>query len=172
MLYKFGCGPDVIFHCIQVSRKATELAEKIKARGNDVNIELVKIGGLLHDIGRSKTNDPAHAVFGVEILRQQQLPDELVRIAQRHVGGGLTDDEAVRLGFPAGKYTPEGLEEKIVCYADKLFHYKYDSSNRLERWIECDNASLEIEKLKTKFGKDSSTWLRLQELEREIQSML
>jgi len=39
---------------------------------------------------------------------------------ERHVGAGITQEEAVKLGLPPRDYVPQTLEEKIVCYADKL----------------------------------------------------
>jgi uncharacterized protein len=43
-----------------------------------------------------------------------------VEIVRRHVGAGISADEAVALGFPPGDYIPRTLEEKFVCFADKL----------------------------------------------------
>jgi len=172
MLYKAGCVPDVIFHCIQISMKATELAERIKAKGHEVDVELVKIGGLLHDIGRSKTDNVWHVLHSAEILKRLGIDERIIKIAERHVGGGITDSDAKAMGFPDGIYLPETLEEKIVCYADKLFHYKYNEKNNIEKWIECEDVHLEIEKLKNKFGQDNLTWKRLEEIEKEIRGLL
>jgi hypothetical protein len=36
------------------------------------------------------------------------------------VGGGITAREAKKLGWPKDVYVPQTLEEKIVCYSDKL----------------------------------------------------
>ncbi|RJS85299.1 hypothetical protein CW706_01785, partial [Candidatus Bathyarchaeota archaeon] len=43
-----------------------------------------------------------------------------IRIIKRHIGGGITAEEAVKLGWPVEDYLPETIEEKIVTYADKL----------------------------------------------------
>jgi uncharacterized protein (TIGR00295 family) len=80
----------------------------------------VEAGALLHDIGRSKTHTVHHAVIGAEIARSAGLPDSLVSIIKRHVGGGITAAEAEKLGWPQDVYVPASLEEKIVSYADKL----------------------------------------------------
>ena len=83
-------------------------------------LELVEIGALLHDIGRSRTHGIRHAVVGAEIARGLGLPSDVVRIIERHIGAGIPCDEAVELGLPEGCYMPCTVEEKIVAYADKL----------------------------------------------------
>ena len=96
------------------------MAETAKRRGLNVNPQLVETGALLHDIGRSKTHSVHHAVIGAEIARSLGLPETVVSIIKRHVGGGITSGEAKKLGWPRDTYVPQTLEEKIVSYADKL----------------------------------------------------
>jgi len=48
------------------------------------------------------------------------LPEPVISIIKRHVGGGITVKEARKLGWPKDIYLPLTLEEKIVSYADKL----------------------------------------------------
>jgi uncharacterized protein len=48
------------------------------------------------------------------------VPESIVSIIERHVGGGITADEAKELGWPVKDYLPTTLEEKLVAYADKL----------------------------------------------------
>jgi len=54
------------------------------------------------------------------LARGLGLPLAVVRIVERHMGAGIPADEAEELGLPVGVYVPESLEEKLVCYADKL----------------------------------------------------
>jgi len=74
---------------------------------------------LLHDIGRSKTHSVDHSVVGAQVAKSMNLSDPLVNIIKRHLGAGVTDIEAQRLGWPKDNYVPQTLEEKIVAYADK-----------------------------------------------------
>lgn len=85
-----------------------------------MDVELVEIGGLLHDIGRSKTHDVDHIVVGSEIARSLGLPEPILHIVERHIGAGITADEAEKMGLPSRDFVPQTLEEKIVAYADKL----------------------------------------------------
>jgi uncharacterized protein len=120
LLSQSGCSRRVIDHCKAVEKVATEIAEACKKRGLNVDMNLVQIGALLHDIGRSKTHTVDHALIGAEIARSLNLPEPIVSIIERHVGGGITIEEARNLEWPVKSYLPETLEEKIVTYADKL----------------------------------------------------
>ncbi len=120
ILSQSGCQENVIRHAISVSKLAVEIAEAAKNNGCNVNIELVEIGGLLHDLGRAKTHSVHHAIVGAEMARSFGIPDSIIAIIERHVGGGIAASEARKLGWPKGIYTPQTLEEKIVSYSDKL----------------------------------------------------
>ena len=119
-LRETGCRPNVIRHVEAVSQLAVELAEDCRQRGYGVKVGLVEIGALLHDIGRARTHSVHHAVAGAIVAKQLGLSEQVIRIIKRHVGGGITQKEARKLGWPEDIYTPETIEEKIVSYADKL----------------------------------------------------
>ncbi len=120
LLAECGCSESVIAHCMAVSALAVKFAEACKKRGLKVDVELVEVGALLHDIGRSKTHDVNHSVVGVEIAQSLNLPESIISIIERHIGGGISADEAKELGWPVKDYLPVTLEEKLVTYADKL----------------------------------------------------
>jgi uncharacterized protein len=115
-----NCSAKVIDHCEGVAAIALETAQKLQKKGLKVDVQLVEAGALLHDLGRSKTHTVDHAVVGAQIAESAGIPDSVVRVIKRHVGGGITPDEAKRLGWPKDDYIPHTLEEKIVCHADKL----------------------------------------------------
>jgi uncharacterized protein len=157
LLRKVGCPQNVIDHCLSVAALAVEVAEACAKRGAAVNIQLVETGALLHDIGRSKTHGVEHGVIGGQMAVEMGLPNEIARIIERHVGAGITLEEAIRLGLPPRDYTPQTLEEKIVCYADK----KIDDGKRV---------SLEetIKKFAEELGEDHPAIKRLKALNEEI----
>jgi uncharacterized protein len=120
LLRESRCSLKVIKHCKAVAKLAVETAEACKGNGSNINLELVEMGALLHDVGRSKTHSVHHAVVGAEILQAAGLPEPVISIIKRHVGGGITTSEAEQLGWPKDIYVPLTIEEKIVSYADKL----------------------------------------------------
>lgn len=128
LLRKAGCSEAVIEHVKEVSALALNMAEKCHA-----NVELVRAGALLHDIGRGKTHGIEHAVVGANLLREWGYPEELTRIVERHIGAGITADEAEKIGLPKKDYIPETLEEKIVTEAD---NYVGEGENGIKRLAE------------------------------------
>jgi uncharacterized protein len=119
LLSRSGCSPNVIRHCKAVARLAVEIADEVKKNGLKVDLELVEIGALLHDIGRSETHSVDHGLVGSRIAESSGMPEQIVSIIKKHIGGGIPPTEARRLGWPDDVYVPQTLEEKIVCYADK-----------------------------------------------------
>jgi len=120
MLRNVGCPEIVVKHCKAVKSVAMKIAERAARNGNNVNQDLIVRGAMLHDIGRCRTNGIEHAVVGARIARELGVDESVVRIIERHIGGGLDTNEARELGLPEGNYVPETLEEKIVCHADNL----------------------------------------------------
>ena len=94
LLFDCGCSERVIAHCKAVSALAVKFASVCQSRGYPVDVDLVEVGALLHDIGRSKTHDVSHAVVGVEIAKSLNLPEPIVAIIEHHIGGGISADEA------------------------------------------------------------------------------
>lgn len=119
-LKEVGCSQEVINHCIAVANLALTTAKTIQDRGFDVDIYLVEVGAILHDVGRSITHAVDHAVVGAKIAKKAGLPESIISIIKRHVGGGITQNEARNLGWVNDVYIPITYEEKIVAYADKL----------------------------------------------------
>ncbi|HLF15933.1 MAG TPA: HD domain-containing protein [Candidatus Thermoplasmatota archaeon] len=112
--------PWVLRHCRAVEGLAAAMAERAAAQGLPVDSTLVQAGALLHDIGRSVTQDVRHASKGAAMLRARGFPEPLVLVVERHTGAGIDAQEARALGLPAKDYTPRSLEERIVAHADNL----------------------------------------------------
>ena len=155
-----GCSPEVIRHCKAVSNLAVQIAWNCKRNGIDVDIDLVRIGALLHDIGRSKTHSVHHPIVGARIARSFKLPEQIIRIIKRHLGGGLTAEEASKLGWPKEDYLPETIEEKIVTYADKLIDG--------ERIVPIEET---IKKLSRRLGADHPSIKRIINLHTEMRRL-
>ncbi len=118
ILRQAGCNNSVIKHSIAVADLSLEMCDK---KFRDVaDRDLIEAGALLHDIGRSQTQGIDHAVAGTIIAKELGLDPRLVLIIERHIGAGITRDEAKELGLPPKVYIPETVEEKIVAHADNL----------------------------------------------------
>lgn len=126
LLIKSGCSNDVVEHCKAVARYARKIALDIsksaQMKGKSANIDMnaVYLGALLHDIGRSRTHGIDHAVAGAAIAIENGLDDKVVKIIERHIGAGITKEEAAGLVLPVKDYLPVTVEEKIVAHADNL----------------------------------------------------
>jgi uncharacterized protein len=116
LLEKENTPENVIEHCKAVCRKAMKIASNF----DDADRDLIRKGALLHDIGRSRTHGITHAIEGVEIARKYGYSQDVLNIIERHIGAGITEEEAERLGLPKKSYLPQTLEEKIVAHADNL----------------------------------------------------
>ncbi len=110
-----GTTDRVMKHACTVTRLAVAIARSCGA-----DMDLVRAGALLHDIGRSRTHGIRHGVVGEDIARSLSLPEPLVLIIRKHVGAGILPGEAAALGLPERDYIPSTVEEKIVCHADNL----------------------------------------------------
>ncbi len=115
LLTKYGADRRVMEHITAVRDYAMEIAGRI-----DCDRDLVEVGALLHDIGRTRSHGMDHAIIGAEILKKEGVDESIVHIVERHIGAGLTPDEAEKLGLPPKDYVPKTIEEKIVCHADNL----------------------------------------------------
>ena len=117
---KFGSNDAIVRHCRTVARVSRILTDRLLAVGKPVDAEAVAAGALLHDIGRNRNQTVRHGLEGAEMLAREGVSDVVVQIVRRHVGAGLSPEEARKLGLPDLDYIPRTLEERIVCFADKL----------------------------------------------------
>jgi uncharacterized protein len=117
LLARHGCSKEVIEHSKAVTKKAIELSNSFLT---SVDLDLVIAGSMLHDIGRSQTHGIDHIIVGSRIAKEEGLSEEIIKIIERHVGAGLTKEEAKNLGLPQGDYLPITPEETVVSYADNL----------------------------------------------------
>ncbi|HXY54088.1 MAG TPA: HDIG domain-containing protein [Nitrospirota bacterium] len=159
VLVNAGCSPDIVAHCIAVSQTALSIATRVTIA---VDRELVRQGGLFHDIGRSRTHGIGHAIAGVEIGNHLGFSSQLINIIERHIGAGITAPEAERLGLPKKDYLPLTPEEKIVSYADNLISGVrelpfYEALERFKKILGPDHEGVE---LFVKQHREIRSWLR------------
>ena len=143
-------------HSRDVAHKALEIVRRHPELCADA--QFVHDAAMLHDIGICMTDAPGihchgtdpyilHGIDGGKMLRSEGLA-ALARVCERHTGTGITIDQirSTKLPMPEADYSPETIEEQIVCYADKFFSKSHPDRVRT---VEQTAKSLE------KFGKES-----------------
>ena len=138
-------------HSLCVMHKALRVAEE---SGVVVDIDFVKEGTMLHDIGIFKCYAPSifcvgelpyicHGICGRDILDKERLFRHAL-VCERHTGSGLTKENIInkKLPLPHRDMLPETVEEKLICYADKFF----SKSGNLREEKSIDRVMLSMQK--------------------------
>lgn len=155
LLKDAGCPDKVIEHVVAVARVALSIADEVK---KSVDMELIRLGSLLHDIGRAKTHGIDHAVVGARMAAEMGMDERVVWIIERHIGAGIPADEARAMGLPYKDYIPISPEEKIVAHADNLL-----SGSRITSFEES------LQRFKNLLGIEHPAIERFLKLHREIE---
>jgi uncharacterized protein len=121
----------LIKHAKQVTLKALEIAKKVPKLNPD--IDFIKNGCMLHDIGIFLTHAPEigcygkepyikHGVLGRELLEKEGFP-QLALVCERHTGLGITKEDIIKKNLPLPKrdFIPVSIEEEIISFADLFF---------------------------------------------------
>jgi len=114
--YRYSYGQNMIIHTLEETRIGVALAHELKA---DVNV--VKLGCLLHDIGKViDVKEGSHIDLGVELAKKYRFPQKVVDcIASHHEDVPFTSIEAIIVyiadavsgGRPGARH--EDLEEYL-----------------------------------------------------------
>ena len=145
IIYKYYPADDALRRLLILhSRQVADMALEVAHRHPELHLDeaFIERAAMLHDLGIFQTNAPGihchgdapyllHGRLGAEIMRTEG--DEAVaRVCERHTGTGLTA-EAIRrqnLPLPPDDYTPQTMEEKVICYADKFFSKSHPEQRR------------------------------------------
>jgi len=160
LLEKYKLPKIAIDHSILVAKIVRILGEILKERGYPVDVDSAEIGALLHDIGRSVSWGVDHCYHGYRILKTEAPGYE--NYALRHVGAGLSHEEAGSLGLPEDlNYMPQTLEEKLVAYADNIVYAdKFMGPDRCE------------ERFKRELGGNHPGYIRIVNLNRFFERII
>lgn len=99
--FRYSYGQNQLRHSIETSWLAAALAHELGA-----DVEIARMGGLLHDLGKAvdREVEGTHAAVGAEIARRFKVPREVVHCIEAH-------HEEV---------APETVESLIVIAADAM----------------------------------------------------
>jgi len=90
--YRFSYGQSLLLHTIEVTQIGISLANEL-----GLNTNIVRLGCLLHDIGKVITDEEGnHVKIGVDFLRKHGIPQPVLEcVAQHHQDEEFTSPEAV-----------------------------------------------------------------------------
>ena len=146
ILLNRGANDRLIEHCVAVNEVAMIISEKM-----DCDRRVVNAASLLHDVGRTVTNDIKHALEGYRICEEEHISKKISEVVLKHTGAGITRDEAMELGLPDLDFMPETIEEKIVACADNLVirNRRIDINEQVQRYKNkgLDKAATRIKEL-------------------------
>jgi ribonucrease Y len=78
--YRFSYGQNMIAHTLEETKLGMQLAYEL-----GVNVDVVKLGCLMHDIGKVITDKEGnHVELGVEFLRRHNIPKEVIDCVASH----------------------------------------------------------------------------------------
>ncbi len=118
--FRTSYGQNLGIHTIEETKIGIAIAEEIGA-----NVDVVRLGCLLHDIGKVVTDDEGnHITLGVNIAKKYGIPKEVVAcIAEHHEDKPFSSNESVIVWIsdaisgsrPGARYEPhEGYLKRMV----------------------------------------------------------
>ena len=141
----------LIKHSRQVTDRCLAICDRHPELGLDR--DFLEEAAMLHDIGIRWCYAPSilcmgeqpyirHGLIGGKILREEGLPRH-ARVCERHTGTGLTREQITRqqLPLPEEDFSPETMEEQLVCYADKFY-----SKSHPDRVLTVEDTARSLEK--------------------------
>ncbi|MBT4027319.1 MAG: HDIG domain-containing protein [Desulfobacula sp.] len=168
LLRKAGLCDEDLAHSMKVAEKALEIAART---GILLDMELVGRGALFHDLGKARTHAMEHGKLGAEMGLAMGLPKSITDVMEKHIRGGLSQQEVVELGLPVKDYTLGKLEERIIIYADRLVDIITEGIVPIKNEKEAEQRFEEILKTIPKYGKNDITLERYLGYHREIQHL-
>jgi ribonuclease Y len=116
--FRTSYGQNLITHSMEVSKIAVGIAQEIGA-----NVDIVRLGGLLHDIGKVVEGEGSHVKLGVELLKRYNIPEEIVNtVAEHHEDKPFSSVESVivHIADQASGGRPGARYEDVEKYANRL----------------------------------------------------
>lgn len=123
--YRFSYGQNLAIHTIEETKIGVAIALELKAKA-----ETVRLGCLLHDIGKVVTDEEGtHIELGVEVLKKYHLPQEIIAcVAEHHEDKPFSSIEsaivwvadAVSGSRPGARYEPHEEYLKRMNHIEEI----------------------------------------------------
>ena len=118
--YRTSYGQNVLQHCVETGRLAAIIAAEVGA-----DIQVAKMGGLLHDIGKAVDHEVEgpHAAIGAQIAQRHNLPFKVINgIAAHHqeVEYACLEAPIVQIADAISASRPGARGESMETYVKRL----------------------------------------------------
>jgi len=118
--YRTSYGQNVLQHCVETSRLAAVIAAEVGA-----DIQIAKMGGLLHDMGKAVDHEMEgpHALIGGQIAQRHNLPMKVINaIAAHHqeVEYACVEAPIVQIADAISASRPGARGESMDTYVKRL----------------------------------------------------
>lgn len=104
ILADYGTPDHVIGHCKAVAHCALVVARALIEKGYDLDLDLIRAAGLLHDVARVEKD---HQKAGASLLARLGYPE-------------VADIIAIHMTYPAFHPVEQFNEKDLVCLGDRL----------------------------------------------------
>lgn len=116
--FRTSYGQNLITHSLEVSKIAAGIASEIGA-----DVDVVRLGGVLHDIGKVVEGEGSHVKLGVDFLKRYNLPDTVINcVAEHHEDKPFSSIESVivHIADAISGARPGARYEDIENYGKRL----------------------------------------------------
>lgn len=168
--YRFSYGQNMIEHTLEETRIGMAIAQEL-----GVNVEVVKLGCLLHDVGKVITDEEgSHVEIGVDLLKKYDINKNVIAcVAEHHEDRPFSSVESavVNLADHISGARPGARSEDYESYAKRM--KDLESAARSFDGIEnvyAVSAGREVRVfVKPEIVDDASTSLLAREIARKIE---
>jgi len=152
--FRFSYGQNVAIHTLEVVKIAAAIASEIGA-----NVNIVRLAGLLHDIGKVMTEEEGtHVELGVSLAKKYGLPAEVVHcIGEHHEDKSFSTIESriiwiadsISGARPGARYEPheeyvkrmKEIEEAAIGFKGVKNVYAYQAGRDVRVLVKPDDVS-------------------------------
>ena len=117
--YRYSYGENVLQHSIETSHLASMMAHELGAK-----VEVCRIGGFLHDIGKAFTHeiDGPHAEIGADIVRKYEVGKDIETVIREHHDSDMTTTESfiVAAADAISAARPGARRDTLEAYTQRL----------------------------------------------------
>ncbi len=126
--FRFSYGQNLGIHTIEETKIGVQLGHELKL--SDETIELIRLGCLLHDIGKIVTEEEGtHVQLGVQLLKKYDLPELVVNaVAEHHEDKAFSSvisrivwvADAISGSRPGARYEPHEAYVKRLSQIEEI----------------------------------------------------